>query len=116
MLSFLFLVIYLAVCVVLVFLILIQSSKGTGLAGAFGSGGGSESFLGAASSATVVMKAAVGFAIGFLFLNLAYSFLPRDIPTDSLMGTNMAEEWVSLEEGATQGQEADATADTTGDQ
>ncbi len=83
LLDILFNVAYLVISVVLVFLILIQSSKGAGLAGAFGAGGGSESFLGAASSATVVVKAALGFAVAFLLLTLVHGFLPHYQPTGS---------------------------------
>ena len=68
--------IYIAVCVGLIFFVLIQSSKGSGLSGAFGSMGGGESLFGATGSYTLVIKVSVGLAITFLILSVLFGFLP----------------------------------------
>ncbi len=102
MLEFLYALVYLVVCIILIFLILIQSSKGSGLQGAFGAGGGSaDSFMGAASSATVVVKAAIGFSIAFLLLTISYSFMPHEKKIDSVMNETAAG-LMSIDEAQTQ--------------
>ena len=69
----LLLVLYPIVCIVLVFLILIQQSKGEGLAGAFGGGGGSQTLFGA-STPHVFQKITLYFAIGFLLFAFILQF------------------------------------------
>ena len=68
---------YIGVCVALIFFILIQSSKGSGLSGAFGSIRGSESLFGSSGSYTLVVKISVGLAMAFLLLSISFSFLPK---------------------------------------
>ncbi|HPO08136.1 MAG TPA: preprotein translocase subunit SecG [bacterium] len=68
---------YIGVCVALIFFVLIQASKGSGLSGAFGSVGGSESLFGSSGSYTLVVKISVGLALAFLLLSVAFSFLPK---------------------------------------
>jgi len=72
--------IYIGVCVGLIFFVLIQSSKGAGLSGAFGAIGGSDSLFGATGSYTLVVKISVGLAIVFLVLSFAFGFLPKQQP------------------------------------
>lgn len=99
MLHALLVIIYLIVCAALILLILLQASRGTGLSGAFGTGGGAENFLGAASSATVVMKIAIGCAIAFLVLSITFTMLPHEQRVNSVMMDNNL---VTLEENRQQ--------------
>jgi preprotein translocase subunit SecG len=69
----LLMVVYPIVCAVLVFLILIQQSKGEGLAGAFGGGGGSQTLFGA-STPHVFQKITLYFAVGFLLIAFVLQF------------------------------------------
>jgi preprotein translocase subunit SecG len=66
-------VVYVVVCVALIFLILIQESKGEGLAGVFGGGGGSQTLFGS-SAPTVVYKATVYLAVAFMALGFLLMF------------------------------------------
>jgi len=69
----LLMVAYPIVCIVLVFLILVQQSKSEGLAGAFGGGGGSQTLFGA-STPHVLQKITLYFAIGFLLIAFVLQF------------------------------------------
>ncbi|MFQ5750779.1 MAG: preprotein translocase subunit SecG [bacterium] len=70
-------VIYLLVCFALTIVILLQSSKGGGLAGAFGGGGGMGAVFGGRGAATFLSRVTTGLAIAFLSLSLLISFLNR---------------------------------------
>lgn len=78
-LSVLLTFLYVAVCSGLIFFVLIQASKGSGLSGAFGAIGGGESLFGATGSYTLVVKISVGLAIAFLFLSLLFGFVPKTV-------------------------------------
>lgn len=73
--------VYVVVCVGLIFFVLIQSSKGSGLSGAFGALGGGESLFGATGSYSLVVKISVGLAVAFLFLSVLFGFLPKSRET-----------------------------------
>lgn len=62
--------IHIFVCVVLVFFILIQSNKGMGLSGAFGSMGAGDSVFGASGSFNILVKITIGLAIIFTLSNI----------------------------------------------
>lgn len=65
--------VYAVVCLSLIFLILIQESKGEGLSGVFGGGGGSQTLFGS-SAPTVVHKATIYFAVAFMGLGFMLMF------------------------------------------
>lgn len=70
--------IYLVVCVSLTIVILLQSSKGGGLAGAFGGGGGDMgAVFGGRGAATFLSRLTTALAVGFLGLSLLISFVNR---------------------------------------
>lgn len=84
------LAVYFIICVLLIVAILIQSNKGTSIAGVFG--GGSDTFLGASSAVTWLNKATTWLAIAFLVASFLLmmvplvkgpSRIPLDIPTGS---------------------------------
>ncbi len=80
-LTFLLTLVYIFVCIGLIFFVLIQSSKGSGLSGAFGALGGSDSLFGATGSYSLVVKISVGLAVAFLVLSVLFGFLPKSRET-----------------------------------
>jgi len=84
------LAVYFIICVLLIVAILIQSNKGTSIAGVFG--GGSDTFLGASSAVTWLNKATTYLAVAFLVASFLLmliptmrgaSTIPLDIPAGS---------------------------------
>ena len=63
----------------LIILVLMQSGKGSGLSGAFGSAGGGESSLFGANTATVVMKATAVFAVIFMLSCILVAIYQRSM-------------------------------------
>ena len=62
-------IIYIIVCIALITIVLLQSSKGEGLAGVFGGGGGSQAIFGARTG-DILTKSTTGLAILFMVLSL----------------------------------------------
>ena len=76
MLYTLLLVTFVMDCALLMLVILLQDSKGQGLAGAFGGGGGfSTSMLGGRGAATFLSKATQYLGTGFLILSILMSLV-----------------------------------------
>lgn len=65
------------VCVLLTISILLQSSKGGGLAGTFGGSGAMGSVFGGRGAATFLSKLTTGLAVGFMLIALLLGFLTR---------------------------------------
>ena len=74
MLFYLLSLLQLGVCVALVFFVLIQSNKGMGLAGAFGSVGGSDSVF-ASGGMNILVKITLGLAVVFALNSLALTII-----------------------------------------
>jgi preprotein translocase subunit SecG len=69
-------IVYVGVCVALIVSVLLQSSKGEGLAGAFGGGGGtSGAVFGGRGAANFLSRSTTVLAILFMFLAIVLSFL-----------------------------------------
>jgi preprotein translocase subunit SecG len=66
---------YIIVCFALTIVILLQSSKGGGLAGAFGGGGGMGAVFGGRGAATFLSRVTTVLATAFMLIALALSFL-----------------------------------------
>jgi preprotein translocase subunit SecG len=66
--------IHIAVCIVLIMVVLLQSGKAADLAGAFG-GGGSQTALGSRGAATVLSKATTICAVIFMLSSLALALV-----------------------------------------
>ena len=88
----------------LIILVLMQSGKGSGLSGAFGSAGGGESSLFGANTATVVMKATAVFATIFMLSCIAVAIYQRSMYKPLSFGTIKSEE--QIEAGTTAKDEA----------
>ncbi len=69
--------IYIIICLALTVVILLQSSKGGGLAGAFGGGGGMGAVFGGRGAATFLSRLTTYLAVAFLGLSLLISFVNR---------------------------------------
>ena len=74
MLSFFLTAVHIAVCLVLIVVVLLQTGKRADLAGAFG-GGGSQTAFGARGAATFLSKATTGAAILFMLTSLTLAIL-----------------------------------------
>ncbi len=67
-------IIQIFICVALIFFVLIQSNKGMGLAGAFGSVGGADSVF-ASGGMNILVKITLGLAIVFALNSLALTII-----------------------------------------
>jgi preprotein translocase subunit SecG len=78
--------VYVLVCLVMLFAILLQQGKGGDIASAFG-GGSSQAAFGARTGATVLSKITAGAAALFMVLALAMSILGQRGPGSVVSGT-----------------------------
>jgi len=78
--------VYVLVCLVMLFAILLQQGKGGDIASAFG-GGSSQAAFGARTGATVLSKITAGAAALFMVLALALSILGQRGPGSVVSGT-----------------------------
>ena len=62
------------VCLVLILVVLLQSSKGSGLAGAFGGAGG-QTMFGGQETATFLSRLTTYLAVAFMLLSLVLAFM-----------------------------------------
>jgi preprotein translocase subunit SecG len=69
-----FVVIHVLICLALVLVVLLQSGRGGGLAGAFG-GGGAQTFFGGRGAATLLSKATAWLAVGFMIMSILLAVL-----------------------------------------
>lgn len=83
-------VLHIALCVGLVFFVLIQSSKGGGLSGAFGTG--AETMFGYSQANRKLAQFTTYCAIGFFLTCLTLGLLPATKSNDRPIVTNMPEE------------------------
>ena len=75
-LFWLLLVLFVLVCVLLCFFVLIQSDKGGGISGAIGGGlGGAQSLLGTQDTANFLTRTTVGLGLAFLVLCVGMSII-----------------------------------------
>ena len=75
-----FIVLHVLICIVMILVILMQASKGKGLAGAFGGAGGMASgILGARGTATFLSKATTYLAVTFFVNCIILSLLSRTL-------------------------------------
>lgn len=89
MLHALFVVIHVIVCLALSGVVLLQSSKGGGLAGAFGGAGGSpQQMLGSRGMTTLLHKATIYLAVAFFVTSFAL-FMTQDTGVPGRSGSIM---------------------------
>lgn len=75
------LLLHILVCIFLVIVILLQSSKGSGLAGAFGGMGGAGAIFGGRGAATFLSKLTTVLAVLFMLSSVTHSFISRSATT-----------------------------------
>jgi len=68
-------IVHIIICLGLVIVVLLQSAKGEGLAGAFGGGGISGAVFGGRGAATFLSKATTYLAIAFMISSLGLTFI-----------------------------------------
>jgi preprotein translocase subunit SecG len=85
------LAIHIFICVALIIVVLMQSSKGEGLAGAFGGGGLSGAVFGGRGAASFLSKATTVLAIFFMVSCMGLSLLSagRSTTTEQTAGTSV---------------------------
>lgn len=74
MITFLFSIAHIVICIALIFFILIQSNKGMGLSGAFGAVGAGDNFLSASNAFNILVKITVTLSILFAASSLGLSY------------------------------------------
>ena len=67
-------VLYVVVCIALIVVVLLQSGKGSGLSGIFGSGGGGQTIFGARAG-DIMTKSTTILAVCFMLFSLVLAFL-----------------------------------------
>lgn len=67
-------IVYVFVCLFLIFVVLLQSGKGGGLGSAFG-GGASQQIFGGAGAGNLLTRLTAGFAFAFMALSVWLAFL-----------------------------------------
>lgn len=73
------LLIHIFVCVLMTVAILLQSSKGGGLAGAFGGGGTVGAMFGGRGAAPLLSKITIGLAAVFMVLSMTLGLMTRGV-------------------------------------
>jgi preprotein translocase subunit SecG len=69
-------IVHILICISLIIVVLLQSSKGEGLAGAFGGGGGlTGAVFGGRGAATFLSKATTILAVGFMVSSIVLTFV-----------------------------------------
>ena len=94
-----FIAIHLMICLGLIISVLLQSSKGEGLAGAFGGGGMTGTVFGGRGAATFLAKATTVLAISFFASALVLSFMN---PSTSVSATGQMQGESAVQDAAGQ--------------
>jgi len=110
---------HVVVCFVLILTVLLQSSKGGGLAGAFGTGG--QTMFGGQETATFLSRLTTYLAVTFMILSLLLAFLSarrsspgsRSLVRDAAQQQNVIPSGQSIDEILGGADSAAAAADTT---
>ncbi len=106
--------IHLLLCVGLVFFVLLQSNKGLGLSGAFGSFGGSDSVFSTSSSLNVLVKITIVLSVLFVFTSITLTVVQPPNSTGSVVEENVGATNQSLQELIEQGQAQEGQAQGQG--
>ena len=109
---------FVAVCLLMMLVILIQKPKGGGLSGAFGGAGGSASDVFGAKTGDVLTYVTVAFFLAFLILGVSLTFATRSNTMDEreqrrqqMQDPPAVEELVEGEEAAAEAIELEAEAE-----
>ncbi len=86
LLYYVFVVLHVLVCLILILVVLLQSGKGADLAGAFG-GGATQTAFGSRGPASFLSKATTGAAVVFMITSIALSGLSPGSSAQSVLET-----------------------------
>jgi len=114
MLFTILLIVHILVCVALVVVVLLQSAKGEGLAGAFGGGGGlSGAVFGGRGAASFLSKATTILAVLFMVSCMGLSLLSSSKVTGEVINTGSSAVTDAAQRDMQQGTSADQAPGTT---
>ena len=82
--KFIFLIIHVAVCVGLIFIVLLQQGKGAGMGISLG-GGSSQTLFGSSGATTFLQKITTAIAVIFMITSMALSIFYSKTGTSSIM-------------------------------
>ena len=68
-------IVHIIACLSLILIVLVQSGKGAGISGMFGSGGGSDQLFSASSGLAFIKKVTVAIALVFMFTSITLTYL-----------------------------------------
>ncbi len=102
--------IHVFVCVALIFFVLIQSNKGMGLSGAFGSMGAGENIFSSSGGMNLMIKITIGLCIIFTLTTLSLGIFPPSVSTGGIMDNAASNQPQSVSDLINQSQATDADA------
>ncbi len=85
MFYYLLALIHIVVCVGLIFFVLVQSNKGMGLSGAFGSMGAGENIFSSSGGMNLMIKITIGLCIVFVLTTLSLGIFPPTVQTGGII-------------------------------
>jgi preprotein translocase subunit SecG len=108
--------IHVLVCIALMITILLQSSKGEGLAGAFGGSGITGAVFGGRGAATFLSKATTALGAAFFIISLGLTFLTPTQSARNIESTVQEEARKEMERGSPPASAIPATPSQTGEE
>jgi len=91
MLFYLLALVYIVICVALIFFVLIQSNKGMGLSGAFGAMGAGDSVFGSSGGMNVLIKITIGLSLVFAVTTVALTVITPPTRTGGIIDKEYAD-------------------------
>jgi preprotein translocase subunit SecG len=111
MLYYLLALIHVAVSVALIFFVLVQSNKGMGLSGAFGSMGAGENIFSSSGGMNLMIKITIGLCIFFVLTTLSLGIFPPSVQTGGIMDNAASNQPQAISDLINQSQATDANAE-----
>jgi preprotein translocase subunit SecG len=106
-------VVHVIICLALMLVVLMQSSKGEGLAGAFGGGGLSGAVFGGRGAATFLSKATTILAILFMFSCIGLTLMSRGGSKTQQVGESAVERMATQQQQTAPPPQTTPTTTTT---
>jgi len=111
MLYYILALIHVAVAVALIFFVLVQSNKGMGLSGAFGSMGAGENIFSSSGGMNVMIKITIGLCIVFVLTTFSLGVFPPGVETGGIMDKAASNQPQAISDLINQSQATDANAE-----